>query len=179
MGTFSAQTAITAANGQAGVQWTPPAFGGDVTLTVTLPTSGSASATIDVSVPGLSTLAGGAGFQIVGSTAAHPINHYVNGSASGGLPGIASAYHAQYYPGGNMPQADLLRYNDMSLERGGGFDLAANWCTNCSHFEHREGGNCDVGSGNVPANRHATLTQMFTNNGATALNEGNHWHLRF
>jgi hypothetical protein len=179
VGNFSAQTAVTGANGQASVQWTPPAFGGDVNLTASIPTSGAASATIDISVPGLSTLAGGGGFQIVGSTSSHPVNHYVNATAAGGLPGIASAYEAQFYPNGGMPGTDLLRYNDMSLERGGKFDLNANWCISCSHFEHQEGANCDVGSGNVPANRHAALSQMFTNNGATALNEGNHWHLRF
>jgi murein endopeptidase len=57
-----------------------------------------------------------------------------------GLVAIADAYAAAY-PG------SILWYNDMSLPKGGLFDLNSNW--NTPHSEHRLGGNTDVSPLNV------------------------------
>jgi len=123
----------------------------------------------------------------VGATTTHPVNHYGTATALTNLPLIANDYKSQFYPdGGNgstpIPDADKLRYNDMSLVVGGKFEIAADW-GNGSHAEHRVGINCDVFSGNIPGNRWQTLTQIFANHGSPNYNDetatASHWHLRF
>lgn len=182
VGTFSANTVTTGANGQAQSTWTSPVFGGESKIKATWGEQ-SATKTVDVRVPSLQQLSGGSTYSIVGSTTTHPVNNWVTSSAASGLTGIASDYKQAYYPTGSMPSGDRLRYNDMSLEKGGKFDLAANWCASCSHAEHRVGVNCDVGSSNVPSSRWPTLMQIFVTRGSpNFLDEtatANHWHLRF
>ncbi len=98
---------------------------------------------------------------------------------------IALDYKQVYYdtPGITQPAADRIGYNDSSLHGGGKFDLGNNWCTSCSHNEHREGLNNDTWAGNIPTGRRSTLVQIFINNGSPnyvdEVASKNHWHLRF
>jgi len=96
----------------------------------------------------------------------------------------ARDYTDVYYGVGNhAPDADWLKFNDMSLVNGGKFEIAGNWNTGVPHDEHRLGQNCDIFSGNVPTNRWSTLTGIFVNRGSPNYVDetasANHWHVRF
>lgn len=70
----------------------------------------------------------------------HPGNHYVNASTQAKIRSLAAAYHKLF------PSDPLLHLNDASLERGGLFDLAANWSPRPGHSTHRYGTDIDVRS---------------------------------
>jgi len=116
----------------------------------------------------------------------HPIGWYGIATMNQGLKSIALAYKAAYYDSvrRSQPLNDRLFYNDMSLIYGGKFDLFGNWCTNCSHSEHRTGREADISSHNIPSSRFAQLQAIFLNNGRARnfINETatkRHWHVRW
>lgn len=143
---------------------------------------------LEVFVPGLFELNDGTNYVLTGfdTTPRHPVgtNHYGTAVANAGLVTIADDYKNQFYGASAIPQGDKLKYNDQSLLNGGKFDLPGDWCSTCSHFEHRTGINCDVSSNNVPSNRRETLEAIFRLRRSPGfLDETNtsqpHWHLRF
>jgi hypothetical protein len=179
MGTLAAAQGTTGANGTFQTTYTAPIFGGQVGIFARFGTFDRGEP-MQILVYDLSSLGAGANYHLVGSTASHPDNHYGTSTALNNLPLIAGDYRTQFYGQNQIPAAERLRYNDMSLTNGGKFDLSNNWCANCSHAEHRVGINCDVGSGNVAANRRQALEAIFQLRGSPGfLNEGDHWHLRF
>jgi hypothetical protein len=112
----------------------------------------------------------------------HPSSYYGTSTAVAGIINIAYDYNAQYYPSGNIPEGEKIKYNDMSLTLGGKFDLDDNFSDGGSHHEHRSGRNVDVTNQNIPGSRWEFMRQAFVNAGSpNFLTEVNppHWHLRF
>lgn len=138
---------------------------------------------LEVFIEGMQFLNDGANYILVGATATHPDSHFGTITTVTMFPLIADDYKALFYPTSLIPEADKLLFNDMSLFNGGKFELDGNWCSNCPHFEHRLGKNCDLGSRNVPVDRWPALRLIFANNGSPNFNDEtaccNHWHLRF
>jgi hypothetical protein len=180
LGTLSAMQGTTGANGAFQAVYTAPIFGGQIVVNVSIAGGQTNRAeVVEVRVSGLASLGTGTDYNLVGATTTHPDNHWGTIGAINGLVGIAQDYRTQFYGTNSIPNADRLRYNDISLVLGGKFEIAGDW-GNGSHAEHRTGINCDVGSNNVPVARRAALEQIFVQRGSpNFLNEGNHWHLRF
>lgn len=139
----------------------------------------------------LGLLGAGTNYNLVGATGTHPINHYGTATALTNLPLIANDYKAQFYPddpngnGGStpIPDADKLRYNDMSVVNGGKFEIHGAWDPNDDHVEHKLGINCDVSYANVLSTRHAAVEAIFTLRHSPNFFKhpptNPHWHLRF
>jgi hypothetical protein len=182
VGSFSSAQGNTNANGTFTTTYTAPIFGGTMTISGTS-RSVSKQATMQIYVQSLFELGAGTNYTLVGATATHPDNHFGTLTANNNLPLIANDYKAQFYPTAPIPDAEKLRYNDMSLINGGKFEISGNWSATASHQEHRVGINIDLGSSNVPVARWNALTQIFVNRGSpNYLDEtasANHWHLRF
>jgi hypothetical protein len=124
--------------------------------------------TVRVMVSGLQELGPGADYDLIGQTTPHPENHYGTASLIASLRILAQAY-AKAFPG------NRLAYNDMSLEFGGLFDIAAGWRP--PHRSHRLGTDVDLRL--VPARQRQALRHLIRQSGiGTILVEGDHWHLR-
>ncbi len=111
----------------------------------------TATGTVDVKVDGLmlldnwlSSMVPPLISELTGTTTNHPINHYGNPITIVGI--INTVY--QYY----LETGALLMINDMSLERGGLFEICGTWnrrdtCKNApkgGHFYHRKGTSVDI-----------------------------------
>jgi hypothetical protein len=79
-------------------------------------------------------LGDGDGFVRIGETSRHPINHYGENWFLDRLRQLASEYRARW--------GLTLAYNDISLRRGGVFDLNGNFSG--PHNLHRQGHDADV-----------------------------------
>lgn len=78
-------------------------------------------------------------YTLVGKTGSHPRNHHLTWQATGQAVWLAELYKARF------PSDPTLRYNDASLERGGLFDIDANWSRKPNgHERHRYGNIMDV-----------------------------------
>ncbi|HZD05890.1 MAG TPA: hypothetical protein VE173_13270 [Longimicrobiales bacterium] len=177
VGTFGDLSGSTDENGVFQTTYTASEFGGAETIKADI-NSVEGEEDLEVKVAGLTPLGTGMGYVLKGSNDAHPGNHYGTAIAVAGLQAIADDY-ASAYPG------SVLWYNDMSLERGGLFDIGPPygvfWHT--PHDEHRLGTNCDVKKtdpGGVPLERRTWLEAKFIQHGSNnTYEEANHWHLRF
>lgn len=183
LGKLDSTIGITNANGCVATNFNPPHIAG--TVGVDASTSIVAVGTeILVGIPDLVFLYDGENYIRIGSTDAHPSNHWGAQTAVDGLPLIANDYKALFYGSNTIPEQEKLAYNDMSLSYGGKFDLKKTWSSAGAHAEHREGINCDVRSNNVPRRRWAKLNNIFFERGSTRTNDETgtsapHWHLRF
>lgn len=119
-------------------------------------------------------------FVLVGSTSAHPSNHYAKTNMNVLLWGLAEMYHQRW----NL----LLAYNDSGLIRGGVFDLGANYSP--PHHEHNIGENQDVRANgaaySIPNNAEIrewfenTVREMFSGFLHESVGTGNeHYHVRY
>lgn len=78
-------------------------------------------------------------YKLVGSDDAHPGNHYLTWDAMGSVVSLAWDYHSEF------TSDPVLHFNDASLERGGLFDISANWSTGPrGHKSHRRGDIVDI-----------------------------------
>lgn len=140
----------TGAAGSVTVNYVAPQVSGQtkVTLSCTLSSGDKCEPRdeyINVGVTGLLKLGAGLNYDLVGTTANHPENHFGTARLLQGLRDLADRYALQY-PG------SMLKYNDMSLSQGGLFDCfpckgpggvsGTPW--NTPHAEHRKGMNADV-----------------------------------
>jgi hypothetical protein len=144
VGRLSPSSCTTDARGECEVQYTATAFGGMERIRAT---SGTAEGEVDLDVliPGLAALGGG-NFVLIGATSTHPVNHFGAAGTLQDLAAIASQYSQMF------PSAQPLNINDISLERGGLFDIKGNWSP--PHKTHREGLDADLRSWTIPlANR--------------------------
>ena len=182
-------TGTTDASGQFTTTYTPSFIGGLVDIQATV-AGGTTSGRVGVQsrVGFLFELQAGTNYELIGTSASHPSNHWGTQIANFGLREIADNYKSTFYSQIAIPQADKLHYNDQSLIWGGEFELDNDWQTGDSHREHRRGINCDVRCcttpGFVPVARRAQLQQIFINAGSTDTNDETqtahpHWHLRF
>jgi hypothetical protein len=199
VGSFSSASTVTIISGDtgsAGLDFTlfPPEVSGDVTIQAsgTLPdgsTIPSSTATITVKVNGLEALAALPTYNLVGKTTAHLDNHFGVPSMNSALISIAKQY-ASTYPGA------VLSYNDMSLVKGGVFDLNQDWTPpHCGHSSLGAGANnvdldlISHGVVLVPLDRWAQLRLwIIQNSGRNPYPETStdangklsvHWHLTF
>jgi hypothetical protein len=184
LGTFTNASGNTDASGNYSTTFNASAFGGSVNIRATVQGQTATNKVLEVRIADLGTIATTQDWNLVGATNTHPDNHYGTATLNVGLAASARDYTDIYYGIGNhAPDADRLKFNDMSLINGGKFEIAGTWSTMTAHDEHRLGQNCDVFSGNVPTNRWSTLTGIFVNRGSpNYLDETqnlNHWHVRF
>ncbi len=98
--------------------------------------SSTASATLTISVPGLTPLASSPSYNLTGQTIDHPDNHYGTPGMNSVLPVIAEAYS----------KTETLGINDMSLIFGGLFDIGPPYGAFWSppHTLHRVGKSADI-----------------------------------
>lgn len=170
VGTFSPSSGKTNTNGYFTSTYTAGVVGGADNVRARCGDD-SGGYNLSIAVPGLGELPPGDNYTLTGATSTHPYNHYGTNATRLALVSIANHYHADF------PGAGALRYNDMSLVKGGLFDIYADWAP--PHDEHRAGTNCDLSMSNVPAENRATLAQIVALYDGSYLDEGNHWHLRF
>lgn len=91
-------------------------------------------------------------YGLVGYRPTHQNNHHLAVPAESWLVDLAFTYRAIF------PNDPLLQFNDASLERGGIFDLNANWQP--SHHSHRQGLSIDI-AGNPAYNSTAIPERNF------------------
>jgi hypothetical protein len=79
-----------------------------------------------------------------------------------------------------FPNAQPLNINDISLERGGLFDIKGNWSP--PHKTHREGRDTDVRSWTIPLANRAAFVAICSSQGVSPVLEypggkNEHYHL--
>jgi hypothetical protein len=100
-------------------------------------------------VPGLVELGEGEHYILVGAPddvdpcphnviSLHYRNHFGTNALLQAIEKIAARYDS-------LNPGIILRINDMSLEKGGVFDIENNWIPDSGHTEHRVGQNADIG----------------------------------
>jgi len=109
-----------------------------ITATCDLCVNKTEKATVNVMVPGLTTLTPSTNYVLVGGEAGkkHADNHWLTATAIKNLKVLVKKYNIAY------PDGPLLRLNDASLIWGGKFDIAGNWAG--EHKEHRRGDVIDI-----------------------------------
>jgi hypothetical protein len=187
--------------------YSTPEFGGKVELVATTTLDGkqlTARDTLLVKVPDFTLLPESPNYKKIGGTCNHhgprldkrhegckdtDNNHWAHPTVATWLDSIAVRYHRQY------PDGELIRYNDISLPNGGGFDINARWNVNIAHERtghqyHRFGKSVDIRT-NPPRGDGIPLTrlqefQRFVrrlNPGADVEEHGNpgqeHFHIDF
>lgn len=154
----------------------------------------AASATIDVRVEGLGRLLPHAenstltGYVLNGGAGPdnqisdeypnvfnHPNNHWGTPEMLAALTNVSSKYMAKHViPDQEPTRVQKLIINDISLPRGGVFDVGNNWAG--PHHEHREGDIADIYPG---AKDFELFKQLWTEEtGGTVYDEGDHVHVR-
>ncbi len=172
VGTFSATSVSVDSSGKCSVEYTASAFGGVETIIATVMGT-ETSRPLDVMVPNLVPLTGGQYYDLIGATPAHSRNHFIRADLVAAIQAIANDYHAAF------PSAEILHINDISLERGGLFDISGGW--NSPHQTHREGRQVDIRSWSIPTANQARFEQICQEHGAFPTFEGTppHYHLDF
>jgi hypothetical protein len=135
LGSFANPSGTTDANGEFTSSYTASVFGGAETI-VAISGSASGNVTLTVRIPNLLLLGTGTNYALIGTTPEHPLNHYGISAFNTGLANLAADYHNRF------PALDVIGINDMSLVRGGLFDIDANWQPD--HMTHRKGRNADI-----------------------------------
>jgi hypothetical protein len=174
VGTIRPASRKADASGRANFTYRSNLAGGIETIAATV--GGGVQADISVRVPGLVELAAGADYDQVGQTAIHPDNHFGAAATIASLQTIAANFEA-HKVANNLPAWPRVAYNDISLERGGIFDINGDWAP--PHQTHRVGQTVDFRTNHLSAAQMAVLRGIINAEGATILNEGNHWHLTF
>ncbi|MGH9788516.1 MAG: hypothetical protein ACRD4U_07435, partial [Candidatus Acidiferrales bacterium] len=130
------------AQGRFTTTYTASVFGGAETIRATSTANATGSANLDVQVAGLTALGAGGSYALIGATASHPNNHFGTLTFNARLSNLAAAYHNEF------PELDVIGINDMSLVRGGLFDIDVFWQP--PHDQHRLGINADVRASVTP-----------------------------
>ncbi len=152
-GALSRTTVNTGASGVTTVTYTASNTASDIRVTGTADQSMSGTLTLEVGlnlvdvrvVPSWASTA----FELQGSKTWHPVNHYGLLNMQISLYALSDEYHRQlaYFrqhpdkaPTGRLPAQ--LGLNDVSLQRGGRFDINQNWLP--AHISHRKGYDADL-----------------------------------
>jgi len=138
LGSFGASSGTTNSQGKFTTTYTASQFGGAEKISASAG-GGSGNATLTVRIPNLLLLGAGSNYALIGGGAAapaHPVNHYGTITFITNLTNLAANYHNDF------PALDVIGINDMSLVRGGLFDINNNWAQ--PHMEHRVGINADI-----------------------------------
>ena len=204
----SETTVFADANGRAVLLYTAPEFGGRVVISATAIVGQETMVsqdTLEVRVPGLQLLPTSTNYDQVGGTVRHTgppsqtpnDNHYGTPEMLAILADLAVAVDS-------LDDGSRLVVNDMSLPRGGLFDIEGNWIP--SHVTHRVGLDADIqittenddtrdgivigprtgpdGNPVVNANgdiviQNESFRDVVENAGGNAHWEVNHYHIRF
>jgi len=137
----------------------------------------TATATITLKVGDLELMTEGERYHLVGAygepgvTSQHRVNHHGTPRLIQKLKALADSVHAD--------SSYVLRFNDMSLQCGGPFDIKNNWDT--PHQNHREGVSADVddidkNKKRLPAEYLKKRLQIIEPK-ASLGDEGNHYHV--
>lgn len=139
-----------------------------------------------VGVDNLTSMLASSDYQFIGQTDYHPVNtnHFATNSAIKKLQNIAKSYHKLF------PDDPILHINDISLERGGKFDVYGKWSRDRDHQTHRAGYNIDIRSnefyggttGDLPYINYVYFYNIAKRNGCRAKIHSNekpneHYHL--
>lgn len=192
-------TSSTDANGEIGLSYQAPIFGGRIELTATViieEDTLAAKDTLIVRVPGLDELDASPLYELVGApgnhdgtndpcranppTSQHNRNHYGTQALRTAIQNVAASYDS-LHPGSR------LRINDMSLEWGGLFDNQNNWryIVGATHGEHRIGRNADIGFSGIDQDGRCLRLNLidlrrfilaYTTD--TAFSHSDHYHIR-
>ncbi|HXE91161.1 MAG TPA: hypothetical protein VNK82_09380 [Terriglobales bacterium] len=178
-GEFSMLAGNTGPGGFLSITYTAPELSSNVNVNVSglangLPATPEVFA-IEVGLGGLVELSPSDQYELIGSFgepgvgSRHVRNHFGMPEFNFALSRLADLYVAAY-PG------ERLRYNDMSLETGGVFDIGNNWQP--PHGEHRFGVNVDLDTAFVNPEQRRELPRLMRLAGLRGpLDEGDHWHL--
>jgi len=137
---------------------------------------------IQAKVPALVALPDSDLYSSTGATKAHPFNYYARQDVIDKLKNIAKEYSETF------PKALGLVFNDMSLPWGGLFDIGEEvlcpddkpckyWVA--PHRSHRDGYNVDLKTNGLTAGQLIQIKSIAEKQGASVLDEGNHYHLNF
>jgi hypothetical protein len=167
----------TDAAGERQYRYLSSGFGGVDSLFVQGETErDTASATIVLKIADFEELTEGTHYRLIGSfgepgvNSQHRKNHFGTTNLVSRLKALADSVHAD--------SSYVLRFNDMSLQFGGPFDIRNNW--NAPHQTHREGVSVDIddvdaNGKKVEGNYLKKWIQTVAPN-ATLRDEGNHFH---
>ena len=121
-------------------------------------------------------------YQFIGDTDAHPDNHYISGLAAKKIDNIAFVYREEF------PKDKVLHINDISLQRGGLFDISGKWKP--SHKTHNKGTDIDIRAnefvgktpGDIPKRNYKDFYRISKRHGCLAVREfadqpKEHFHL--
>jgi hypothetical protein len=180
-GTLSVHAGTTGADGTLPFTFTAPASAGDHVITARCVNQdcGQATGMVWVGYKDLQPLPPSPNYALVGATGTHSDNHYLTDAAITKLNELVASYRARF------PNAPLLHLNDASLERGGIFDIKANWTP--PHHEHRRGTVIDIrvndAPGTIPARNYKAFTDIAGRIGMNAKlhspgTSNQHFHVR-
>ncbi|MCW8988118.1 MAG: hypothetical protein OQK75_10695 [Gammaproteobacteria bacterium] len=121
-------------------------------------------------------------YKFIGDTDAHPDNHYISDLAAIKIDNIAFVYNEEF------PNDHVLHINDISLERGGLFDITGEWKPD--HKTHNKGTDIDIRAnefvgktpGDVPMRNYKDFYRISKGHGCLAVREfadqpREHFHL--
>lgn len=127
-----------------------------------------------VGIETLRSLGAGTGYVLTGAKPGHPSNHWGEPNFVAAVRRVAELFNAEY------PDL-ILRYNDISLQYGGVFDVRTgsdpgyDWTP--PHRSHRRGTNMDIGIPGTVAQRN-TLERLYNLQNVSVLREDAvHWHI--
>lgn len=183
-GTYDRYEGSTGRDGwQFKVTYTAPEVSGNIQTYVTCTSPYgycySGIFTTEVKTAGLVPMPNGLNYDLIGSfgmpnvTSQHVSNHYAAPSFVGKLVYLADLYYLQYLA--------KLKYNDISLQWGGLFDIDNNWQSSPrGHWEHRKGISVDVDYVYVPAARRKKVLDFLKDAGIDGVitEHTTHWHFR-
>jgi hypothetical protein len=155
-GTFDSTSCMTDASGKCQVNYSASQFGGIEQISANLSSDETikSEADLQVSISNLVPFPSSSSYNLIGSTATHPDNHYLAQGVAPYFVLLANLYKQQF------PDNPILQYNDSSLSSGGLFDINDTW--NSPHVSHREGHNMDVRANATPTAIPDANIQAFT-----------------
>lgn len=180
-GALTPATVNTGRTNQAKFRYRSSIVGGEEIISLTVG-SKVVDVHIDVMVPGFVELPASPNYQLIGATTTHTIahNHWGRPETVQALQDIAAEFEA-YKVANNHPNWPIIEYNDMSLPRGGVFDISTPW--HGPHEEHRTGRSCDFRNTTFNATQQAVLREIMDRYTSSILvhvaPDPPHWHLRF
>lgn len=129
-----------------------------------------------VGVKGLEDLGPGVGYVLTGAKSPHPSNHW-------GVPAFLAATRKMAALFANDYPNDPLQFNDVSLEYGGVFDVAAKSANGYAwtppHSTHRLGTNMDIGIPRGSAAKALVLRLCQLTSVRVLQEDAYHWHLMY
>lgn len=145
---------VTGANGVGTFTYTAPDFGGTIDIRGRSGAASQGTKALTVRVPDLTQLDEGAHVEWIGVKGAHPGSHFGTPSMVSRMQALADTFYGQF-------NGRRLPVNDISLIRGGKFDVDSSYTSGGEHAEHKDGLSADVRSSGGGADSLTTDQQDF------------------